>query len=111
MQDATKLRVDADAVVYSSTDSLLASQVSFGRLDGEVSKKESNLVQFSAGCVAQLRAGTPQIMRRQLGNSGLLRMLFDNTSGCPLRDAGIPVFACPILRHGNSVTFDDIITS
>jgi hypothetical protein len=56
MQDTTKLRLDADAVVDGSTDSLLASQVSFGRLDGDVSKKELNLLQFATVCMAKLGA-------------------------------------------------------
>ncbi len=47
MQDTTKLRLDADAVVDGSADSLLAPKVSFGRLDRDVSRKELNLLQFA----------------------------------------------------------------
>jgi len=53
----TRLRLDADAVVNGSPDSLLAAQVSFGNLHGHMPKKELNLVQFSAGAVAQLCTG------------------------------------------------------
>lgn len=75
MQDTTRLRLDADAVVNGSTDALLAAQVSFGCLHGHMPEEELNLLQFSAGCMAQLRARAPQIMRRQLGKAELSRVL------------------------------------
>lgn len=75
MQDTTRLRLDSDAVVDGSTDSLLAAQVSFGCLHGHMPEKELNLVQFSAGRIAQFRARAPQIVRRQLGKAELSRIL------------------------------------
>ena len=50
------LRFNADAVVDSSTDSLLAAEITFGRLHRNVSEKKLDLVQFSPGGMAQLSA-------------------------------------------------------
>src|SRR3974390_2957406 len=62
MKRAPQLQFDADVVVHRSADPLLAAEVAFFCLHGNVPEKELNLVQFSARCVAQLRARTPQIM-------------------------------------------------
>jgi hypothetical protein len=43
------LRFNADAVVDGSTDSLLAAEITFGRLHRNVSEKKLDLVQFSTG--------------------------------------------------------------
>ena len=95
MQRVTKLRLDADAVVDGSPDSLLAAQVSFGSLHGHMPKKKLNLLQFSAGCMTQLRTRPAQIMRRQLGKAGLSRVLFYDMPDKSFRDAVAPMFACP----------------
>ena len=50
------LRFNADAVVNGSTDSLLAAEITFGRLHRNVSEKKLDLVQFSTGGMAQLSA-------------------------------------------------------
>ena len=50
------LRFNAEAVVHGSTDSLLAAEITFGCLHRNVSEKELNLVQFSAGGMAQFSA-------------------------------------------------------
>jgi hypothetical protein len=92
MQVATKLRLDANAVVDGSTNPLFAAQVSLGSLDGNMPEKELNLFQFSAGCMAQFGARAPQIMRRQLCNAENSRVLFNDMPGYPLRYAVTPVF-------------------
>lgn len=83
MQDTPRLRLNADSIVDGSPDSLLAAQVLFGSLHGHVSQKELNLVQFSAGCMAQLCTGPAQIMRRQLGKAELSPVLFYDMPGKP----------------------------
>ena len=60
------LRLDADVVVHSSANTLLASEVSFRRLDRNVSEQELDLFQLSARGMTELRAGAPQIMWRHL---------------------------------------------
>ena len=44
----TELRLDADVVIHSSANTLLASEVSFRRLDRNVSEQELDLFQLSA---------------------------------------------------------------
>jgi len=46
-------------------------------------EKELNLVQFSAGGMAQLCTGPAQIMRRQLGKAEFSRVLFYNMPDKP----------------------------
>ena len=55
-------------------------------------EKELNLFQFSAGCMAQLGARAPQIMRCQLCNAENSRVLFNDMPDYPLRYAVTPVF-------------------
>ena len=50
-------------VVHGSANPLLAAKIAFSCLHGNVPEKESDLIQFSTRCVAQLRARTSQIMR------------------------------------------------
>ena len=50
------LRLYANAVADGSTDSLLAAEITFGRLHGNVSEKKLDLVEFSPGGMAQLSA-------------------------------------------------------
>jgi hypothetical protein len=76
MKQAPRLRFDADAVVHSSADPLLAPEITFSCLHGNVAEKELDLIQFSTRCVAQLRARTPQIMERYLGKPEFASVLF-----------------------------------
>ena len=80
----TKLRLDADAVVNGSLDSLLAAQVSLGSLHRHMPEKELNLVQFSAGGMAQLCTRPAKIMRRQLGKAERSPVLFYDMPDKPL---------------------------
>jgi hypothetical protein len=50
MEQATWLRFDAHVVVHSSANPLLAAQIAFGCLHGNVTEKESDLVQFATRC-------------------------------------------------------------
>ena len=95
MKRAPQLRFDADVVVHRSADPLLAAEVAFFCLHGNVPEKELNLVQFSARCAAQLRARTPQIMGRYLGNSEFRGVLFYDMPDYSFRYAVTPVFARP----------------
>ena len=70
------LRFYADVVVHCSANPLLAAEIAFSCLHGNVPKKELNLVQFSTRCMAQPRARTPQVMRRYLGKPEFPCVLF-----------------------------------
>ena len=53
---APRLRFDADVVVHSPANPLLAAEIAFSCLHGNVTEKELDLVQFSTRSMAQLRA-------------------------------------------------------
>jgi hypothetical protein len=66
------LRLSSDSVVDGRSDALLASEVSLGGLDRDVTEKELDLFQFAAGSVPKPRAVSTQIMRRQFLDPGSL---------------------------------------
>ena len=95
MKRAPRLWFDADVVVHGAFNPLLAPKITFGCLDGDMSEKELNLVQFSTRCMAQLRARTPQVMRRYMGEPEFSSVLFHNMPDDSFCYAVTPVFACP----------------
>jgi hypothetical protein len=66
---------DTYVVVHSSADSLLAPQVPFCRLDGNMSEQELDLLQFSAARMAEFGARAPQIVRCHLSETHSHRIL------------------------------------
>ena len=90
-----RLRFDADLVVDSSANSLLAPEIAFSRLHGNVPEKKLDLFQLSARSVAQLRARTPQIMRRYIEEPEFPSVLFHNMPDDSLGYASPPGFASP----------------
>lgn len=65
-------------IVYGSANPLLAPQIAFGRLYGNLTEEKLNLLQFSTGSVAQFRARAPQIVRGKLVLSEFIRVQFHN---------------------------------
>ena len=94
MKRAPRLRFDADVVVHGFANPLLAAKIALGRLHGDMSEKELDLLQFSTRGVAQLRARTPEIMRCYLDKSEFPRVLFHNVPDYSFRYPITPVFAC-----------------
>ena len=82
-------------VVHSLANPLLAAEIPFCCLHGNVPEKELDLIQFSTRSMAQLRARTPQIMRRYMGEPEFSSVLFHNMPDDSFRYAVTPVFACP----------------
>ena len=78
MNGAPQLWFDADVVVHGSANPLLAAKIAFSCLHRNVTEKELDLIQLSTRCMAQLRARTPQIMRRYLAKPEFPRILFNN---------------------------------
>jgi len=95
MKRAPRLRFDADAIVHGAANPLLAAEIAFGCLHGNVPEKELDLFQFSARSMAQLRARTPQIMRRYMGKPEFSSVLFHNMPDDSFRYTVTPAFACP----------------
>ena len=59
------LRFDADPIIDGAANALLATQVSLGRLDGDVPEKKLNLLQFATRRVAEPGAGATKVVRRK----------------------------------------------
>ncbi len=68
-------RLDADPIVNGVGNPLLAAKISLGRLNRHVSKEKLNLVEFTAGLMAEQRASPPEIVRRKFINAGSSRIL------------------------------------
>src|ERR1700686_1218183 len=90
----TFLRVDVASkvkkVVYRMSEILFAAEIAFRSLDRCVSKQELNLLQLPTAAVAQLRAGSPQIMRCNVLQPGSLAAGSDHVPDNVLREAAAP---------------------
>jgi hypothetical protein len=93
MERALWLRFDTDAVVHGSVNPLLAAEIAFSCLHGNVTEKELNLFQLSTRSMAQLRARTPQIMRCYMGEPEFSCVLFYNVPEDSFRYAVAPTMA------------------
>ena len=93
MKTGAVATVRCRCVVHGSANPLLAAEIAFRCLHGNVAEKELDLIQFSARCMAQLRTRTPQIMRRHLGKPELPRVLFHDMPDYSFGYAVTPVFA------------------
>jgi hypothetical protein len=62
---SSSVRFDPHAVVHGKPKLLLASEIALGRLDGDVTEQELNLVQFATGKVTETSTGAAEIMRCQ----------------------------------------------
>jgi len=76
---------------------LFATEIALRRLDGCVSQQELNLLQLATARVAQLRAGSPQVMRRDMLQARSLAASLDYVPHHILRDA----FPPHLSRSGN----------
>jgi len=92
MERALWLRFDTDAVVHGSVNPLLAAEIAFSGLDGNGPEKKLNQFQLSARSMAQLRARTPQIMRRYMGEPEFSCVPFYNVPDDSFRYAVAPRF-------------------
>jgi hypothetical protein len=73
-------------VVDSVSEFLLAAQVSFGRLNGDVTQEKLNLFQLSSREMAQTSARPPQIMWSEALDSSALSSTSDDVPDCFRRD-------------------------
>jgi hypothetical protein len=70
--------LDTDAVVHGISDLLLAAKVALGGLHRDVPEQELDLFKFAASNVTQPGACAPQVMRRYLFNSDVIRKVLDH---------------------------------
>lgn len=68
-------RLDAHPVVNGVANPLLAAKISLGGLDRHVSKEKLNLVEFTAGLMAEPRASSPKIVRCKFISADSSRIL------------------------------------
>ena|SRR6516164_7273844 len=61
--------LDANMIVYGPADSLFAAQVPLRRLHGNMTQQELNLLQLTASRMAEPRARSPEVVRREFGNA------------------------------------------
>jgi hypothetical protein len=69
---------DPDFVVHGNSQLLLTAEVMLGRLDGHVPEQELDLVELSAGQMTEAGTGAPQLVGRQLIDSGCLSRFLGN---------------------------------
>jgi hypothetical protein len=62
----SRTRFDSDLIIHRRSNSLLATQIAFRRLNGNMSQEELHLFQLSSCSVAQAGTGPTKIMRSQL---------------------------------------------
>ena len=72
------IRFDSQSVVHGNPELLLASEVAFGCLDGDVAEQELDLIKFAAGEMAETSASAPQVVRSQLVDRSTSRCGADN---------------------------------
>ena len=94
MKRAPRLRFDAEVVVHGSLNPLLAAEIPFCCLHGNVAQKELNLLQFAACGMAQLCARAAKIMWSEPRKTEFLRALFHDVPDHPLRYSITPMLAC-----------------
>jgi hypothetical protein len=71
-------------------NSLLASEISLGRLNRNVPQKELNLFQLSSASLAQLGTSSTEVMRSQLCHADSFRAFLHNMPDCFFRHAVAP---------------------
>ncbi len=89
------VRTEVKKIVHRMSQILFAAEIAFRRLDGYMPQQELNLLQLSAVRVAQLRAGSPQVMRCNMLQARSLAAGLDYVPHHILRDAFPPHLSRP----------------
>jgi len=84
------VRSEGKKIVHRMSKILFAAEIAFGRLHGYMPQQELNLLKLSAVRVAQLRAGSPQVMRCDMLEARSLAAGLDDVPHDILRDAFPP---------------------
>ncbi len=89
------LRSELKKVVHWMSEILFAAEIAFRCLDGCMPQQELNLLQLATATVAQFRAGSPQVMRRNMLQARSLAATLDYVPHDILRDAFSPNLSRP----------------
>jgi hypothetical protein len=79
---------DAKVIIHGPLNPLLAAEIPFRCLHGNVAQKELDLLQFAACGMAQLCARAAKIMRSESRKTEFLRVLFHHVPDHPPRLVG-----------------------
>jgi len=82
-------------IIYRMSEILLAAEIAFGCLHRCMAQQELNLLQLAAARVAQLRTGSPQVMRCNMLQARSLAATLDHVPHDILRDAFSPYLSHP----------------
>ena len=85
-----RLGSELKKVVHWMSEILFAAEIAFRCLDGCMPQQELNLLQLATATVAQFRAGSPQVMRRNMLQARSLAATLDYVPHDILRDAFSP---------------------
>src|ERR1700687_4376305 len=77
-------------IVDRMSEILFAAEIAFRCLDGCMPQQELNLLQLATATVAQFRAGSPQVMRRNMLQARSLAATLDYVPHDILRDTFSP---------------------
>ena len=89
--------VEVKTIVHWMSQILLAAKIAFGGLHRRMAQQELNLFQFATVTVAQLRTGSPQVVRSNVLQPRSLATGTDYVPHHVLRDALPP----SLIRSGN----------
>src|SRR5216683_7670093 len=89
------LRSELKKVVHWMSEILFAAEIAFRCLDGCMPQQELNLLQLATATVAKFRAGSPQVMRRNMLQARSLAATLDYVPHDILRDAFSPHLSRP----------------
>jgi len=84
------VRSEVEKIVHRMAEILFAAQIAFGRLHRCMPQQELNLLQLATARVAELRTGSPQVMRRNMLQARSLAATLDYVPHHILRDAFSP---------------------
>src|SRR4051794_9666347 len=77
-QSRQNSRLDSDSVIHRGRNPLVATEVTFRGLYGDVAQKKLNLLQFASGGAAEPSATSTEIVRREFANANLGGELLDD---------------------------------
>jgi hypothetical protein len=84
------LHSEVKEIVDRMPEILFAAEITLGRLDGCMPQQELNLLQLATVAVAQLRAGSPQVVRCNMFQARSLAADLDDVPHNILRDTFPP---------------------
>jgi hypothetical protein len=89
------VRSKVKKIVYRMSEILFAAKIAFRRLHGGMPQQELNLLKLATAAVAQLRTGSPQVMRCNMLQARSLAAGLDYVPHDILRDAFPPYLSRP----------------